>query len=116
MARAFDSKKWEGHVEAARREGKAIRRYAAEHGLSAWSMYSARQQLIKRQAGAASKPAVPSVPVANNAFATVRLAPLAAPLRVQLPNGVKLELAIGAADSATLVAAINVLAKLPCSV
>ena len=49
MAKAFDSKKWEGHVEAARREGKAIRRYAAEHGLSAWSMYSARQQLIKRQ-------------------------------------------------------------------
>jgi hypothetical protein len=39
-----------------------------------------------------------------------------APLRAQLPNGVMLELAIGAGDSATLMAAINVLAKLPCSV
>jgi transposase-like protein len=116
MAKAFDSKKWEGHVEAARREGKAIRRYAAEHGLSAWSMYSARQQLIKRQAAPASKPSAPSVPVADNGFATVRLAPLPAPLRAQLPNGVMLELAIGAGDSATLVAAISMLAKLPCSV
>jgi hypothetical protein len=116
MAKAFDSKKWEGHVEAARREGKAIRRYAAEHGLSAWSMYCARQRLIKRQAGTGRKPTAPSVPGANNAFAAVRLAALPAPLRAQLPNGVMLELAIGAGDSATLVAAINVLAKLPCSV
>jgi len=114
MKKAFDSKKWEGHVEAARREGKSVREYASERGLSAWSMYWARRQLIERQ-GRASKPAAPSVPAARSAFATVRLAPASAPLRAQLPNGVMLELAIGAGDSATLVAAINVLAKLPCS-
>ncbi len=51
----------------------------------------------------------------KNPFAAVRLATMPARLRAQLPNGVMLEPAIGAGDSATLAAAINVLAKLPCS-
>ncbi|SPE34820.1 conserved hypothetical protein [Burkholderiales bacterium] len=107
-------KQWEGHLEAAGREGKSVRQYAAEHGLSADAMYSARRKLRMREAMAATKaPVVRAAP--KNPFAAVKLAPLGAPLRAQLPNGVMLELAIGAGDSAMLVTAIDVLAKLPCS-
>jgi len=111
----MEMKEWAEHLAAAQREGKPVRRYATEHGLSADAMYSARRKLRGREATAATKAPVLGKRGANP-FAAVRLAALPAPLRAQLPNGVMLELAIGAGDSATLVAAINVLAKLPCSV
>ena len=114
----MEMKDWAEHLLAAQREGKPVRRYAAEHGLSADAMYLARRKLRARESAVAAK--VPArVPVAGkggeNPFAAVRLAAMPAPLRAQLPNGGMLELAIGAGGSATLVAAINVLAKLPCS-
>ena len=113
----MDRKGWEEHLAAAEREGKNVRRYAAEHGLSAYAMYSARRKLRKRDA-TSTKSATTARAVRaerGNPFATVRLAP-AAPLRAQLPNGVMVELPIGAGDLATLEATINVLARLPCSV
>jgi len=114
----MDRKEWEEHLAAAQRDGKNVRQYAAEHGLSAYAMYSARRKVRQRESAAATKVAAkaPAARISReHPFAAVRLAPSAAPLRAQLPNGVMLELAIGAADSATLVAAIGVLAKLPCS-
>jgi hypothetical protein len=113
----MEMKEWAEHLAAAQREGKPVRRYAAEHGLSADAMYSARRKLRVREVAAAKVPTRAPVPGkrAANPFAAARLAAMPAPLRAQLPNGVMLELAIGAGDSATLVAAINVLAKLPCS-
>jgi hypothetical protein len=114
----MEMNEWAEHLAAAQRDGKPVRRYAAEHGLSADAMYSARRKLRGRESAPAT--AVPTrAPVlgkqSQNPFAGVRITRSPAPLRAQLPNGVMLELAIGAGDSATLVAAINVLAKLPCS-
>jgi len=111
----MEMKQWAEHLAAAQREGKNVRQYAAEHGLSAYAMYSARRKQRRREPVGSPKVVAPAVRGArDNPFASVRLTP-PAPLRAQLPNGVMLELAIGAGDSATLVAAINVLAKLPCS-
>ena len=114
----MEMKDWAEHLLAAQREGKPVRRYAAEHGLSADAMYSARRKLRGHEVAAAKAPNGIPVPGkrGENPFAAVRLSAMPAPLRAQLPNGVMLELAIGAGDSATLMAAINVLAKLPCSV
>lgn len=113
----MEMNEWAEHVAAAQREGKPVRRYAAERGLSADAMYSARRKLRVRDVATAKVPTRVPAPGkrGGNSFTAVRLAAMPAPLRAQLPNGVMLELAISAGDSATLVAAINVLAKLPCS-
>ena len=114
----MEMKEWEEHLVAAQGQGKTVRRYAAEHGLSADAMYSARRKLRGRDGVAAGKVRARAPVLGNrreNPFVAARLGPSTAPLRAQLPNGVMLELAIGASDSATLMAAINVLAKLPCS-
>jgi hypothetical protein len=114
----MERRNWDEHLAAAQREGKNVRQYATEHGLSVHAMYSARRKLRGRDGVAAGKVPTPVPGLGNrgeNPFVGVRLGPSPAPLRAQLANGVMLELAIGASDSAALTAAINVLARLPCS-
>jgi transposase-like protein len=106
MARKARSVEWEGHVSAARRQGKSLRAYAQEHGLSAWTLYEASRRLRG------------TVKSAGGGFAKVAIMPapsFAAALRVQLANGVKLEVPIEAGDPVALAAALGVLAQLPCS-
>jgi predicted nucleic acid-binding protein len=112
--------RWSPHLAAAKREGKSLTQYARSRGLSRHTLYAARQMLRR----ARSEPSVgrrPRVlraankPVAESAFAAVKLSALCTPsggaaprLRAQLPNGVRLELMW--ADAALLATAIEALA------
>lgn len=104
--------KWERHVTAAREEGKPLSRYAKEHGIGSWNLYKAQRRMRKRTDGTLRTDMV-GVPESGSArFAKVRIAPLAPmPLRAQLPNGVRIELAVD--DSVADV--IRILAQLSCS-
>jgi hypothetical protein len=95
--------RWHPHLAAAKREGKTLSQYAREKGVSAHTLYAARQMLRRLE----GEPKLPPKPrVARNterrmpaAFATVKLAQpsvirgdRAAQLRVHLPSGATLEL------------------------
>ena len=111
MTRRVDLKRWQPHVEEARRRGVTLKAYAAELGVSVNSLYRASQVL--GQGGVpTSEPQKPAV----KRFARVRVvaAATAVPLRVaaQLPNGVSLHVEAVGSDVAAVIAA---LAALPCS-
>lgn len=111
MDEAEGRAKWEQHVAAAQAEGKPLAQYAREHGIGAWGLYKAQRRMRKR-GGVALRPDMAASDPAAGRFAKVRIAPLAPmPLRAQLPNGVRIELA--ADDS--LVDVLRILAQLPCS-
>ena len=111
MEEAEGRAKWERHVAAAQAEGKALSRYAREHGIGSWNLYKAQRRMRKR-GGVALRPDMAASDLAAGSFAAVRIAPMVPmPLRAQLPNGVRIELATD--DS--LVDVLRVLAQLPCS-
>jgi len=103
--------RWSAHVAAAKREGKTLTQYARERGVSRHTLYAARQMLrgVRGTPGVERRARVLraiSKPVANAAFAAVKLSGLcrgsggSAPrLRAQLPNGVRLELTWGGAEA-----------------
>lgn len=110
--------RWSPHLAAAQREGKSLKQYARERGLSAHTLYAARQMLPRgeraRGASRISRLAPKrTLPIAS-AFTAVKIAtPMsaAAPrLQAQLPNGVRLELVWSGAETALLTAAIEALA------
>lgn len=109
MTRRVNMERWQPHVEEARRRGVSLKAYAAEQGLSLYSLYRASQVL--RQGGAVE----PTRPMSGK-FAAVRVvaAPAAALLRVaaQLPNGVSLHVDARGSDVAAVIAALG---ALPCS-
>lgn len=113
--------RWKPHLVAAKREGKTLNAYARSHGLSACTLYAARQILQAMNGGLASaRPAhVKSSHgnrVPNSAFAPVKVATPVLPsagssarLQARLPNGVMLELT--GADAVLLGVAIQRLAR-----
>jgi hypothetical protein len=110
--------RWSPHLAGAHREGKSLKQYARERGLSAHTLYAARQ-MLPRGERARGTPWIArlgpkrTLPI-RSAFAAVKIAApmsvLAPRLRAQLPNGVKLELLWGGAETELLAAAIEALA------
>jgi hypothetical protein len=111
--------RWSPHLAAAHREGKSLAQYARERGLSAYTLYAARQMTSRRDR-ARGTPRMSrfspqrTLPIAS-AFAAVKIAAapmsaLAPRLQAQLPNGVRLELVWGGAETELLSAAIEALA------
>lgn len=110
MVRRVNLERWQPHVEEARRRGVTLKAYAAEQGLSLYSLYRASQ--VMREGGA---PPAGTAEPATRKFAPVRVvAAAAATLRVaaQLPNGVSLQVEACEGDLAGVIAAF---AALPCS-
>lgn len=105
MKRRINVARWQPHVEEARRRGLSLKAYAAEHGVSLYSLYRASQALRE---GASGEPHTP-----GGKFAAVRVAspPRTALLRVaaQLPNGVSLQVDAGGNDVAGVIAALGAL-------
>lgn len=112
MTRRVDLNRWQPHVEEARRRGVTLKAYAAEQGLSLYSLYRASQ--VMRAGGATPESAQPKKP--SSKFAAVRVVTPAAaiPLRVnaRLPNGVSLHVDVGGGELAAVIAAFG---ALPCS-
>ena len=110
--------RWSPHLAGAHREGKSLKQYAREHGLSAYTLYAARQ-MISRGDRARGTPRMSrfapkrTLPIAS-AFAAVKIAApmsaLAPRLQAQLPNGVRLELVWSGVETELLSAAIEALA------
>jgi hypothetical protein len=127
MSGGFNLARWQPHLEAAKREGKTLKDYAAEHGISRHTLYGARQvqrlvqsggRLNARAGGNGS-----AKPIAKSSFSAVRVvsgggktAPAKASLRMRahLPNGVMLEWQ-SSADTALMAKLIGTLASLRCS-
>lgn len=105
MTRRINLERWQPHVEEARRRGVSLKAYAAERGVSLYSLYRASQAL-RAGGGKAGEP--------QGRFAAVRMvaAPASAQLRVaaQLPNGVSLQVDACGSDMATVIAALGALA------
>lgn len=80
MTRRVDLNRWQPHIEEARRRGVSLKAYAAEQGVSLYSLYRASQAL---RAGAAVSEAV-RTRRSSSKFAGVRVVTSAAttPLRV----------------------------------
>lgn len=112
MTRRIDLARWQPHVEEARRRGMTLKAYAAEEGVSLYSLYGASQVLRRTATPVASKRA------RGSSFARVRvISPPtvhATPLRLaaQLPNGVSVHVE---GDRAELACVIAALGALPCS-
>jgi len=108
MTRRINMARWQPHVEEAHRRGVSLKAYAAEQGVSLYSLYRASQALREGVAGESSAP--------SGKFAAVRVvsAPAAALIRVaaHLPNGVSLHVDAGGNDVASVIAALG---ALPCS-
>jgi hypothetical protein len=108
MTRHINLDRWQPHVEEARRRGMSLKAYAAEQGVSLYSLYRASQALRE---GGAGKPQTRS-----GKFAAVRVvaAPASAQVRVaaQLPNGVSLQVDASGGELAGVIAAFG---ALPCS-
>ncbi|HTP38527.1 MAG TPA: hypothetical protein VMI92_03020 [Steroidobacteraceae bacterium] len=109
MTRRINLERWQPHVEEARRRGVSLKAYAAQEGVSLYSLYRASQVL--RQ-GAAVRPAKAT----GGKFAAVRVvaAPTPVLLRVaaHLPNGVSLQVDARGSEVAAVIAALG---ALPCS-
>lgn len=121
MSGKVNLNRWTPHLAAARREGKNLTQYARSRGLSRHTLYAARQMLgrVDGKPGVESRQRAPrrANERVSSAFAAVKLAALCTPssgsaprLRAQLPNGVRLELMWGGAETALLAAAIEALA------
>lgn len=108
MKRRINMARWQPHVQEARRRGISLKAYAAEQGVSLYSLYRASQALRDGQA--------PEPSAAKGKFAAVRVvsAPTPVLLRVaaHLPNGVSLHVDTGGGDLAAVIAALG---ALPCS-
>ncbi len=110
--------RWSPHLVAAQREGKSLKQYARERGLSAHTLYAARQMLPRgeraRGTGRISRLEPKRALSMPSAFASVRIAApmsgLAPRLQAQLPNGVRLELVWNAGETELLTAALEALA------
>jgi hypothetical protein len=114
--------KWIAHLETAQREGKTLSSYAREHGLSARSLYKARQRM-RQLPGGAKNAQMRTQQGSASPFVEVKLSspPAAAPpprarLWAHLPNGVNVELLCTSADAELLVAMMDSLGRTPCSV
>lgn len=110
MVRRVNLERWQPHVEEARRRGVTLKAYAAEQGLSLYSLYRA-SQVMREASGQPARTAKR----ATRRFAAVRVVTAGAlPLRVaaQLPNGVSLQVEACEGDVARVIAAF---AALPCS-
>jgi len=111
MTYRINMARWQPHVEEARRREVSLKAYAAEQGLSLYSLYRASQAMREGKEGDGAASSVP-----GGKFAAVRVvaAPAAALLRVsaQLPNGVALHVDGHGNDVATVIAALG---ALPCS-
>jgi len=104
MPRSVDLSRWQPHLEEARRRGLTLKAYAAEAGVSLYSLYRASQLL---RANADDTP--PSTP---GAFVPVRaVSAPAALLRVaaQLPNGVSVQVETPATGMASVIASLGAL-------
>jgi hypothetical protein len=107
-------KRWQGHLEAAARAGMSIARYAREHGLSAHTLYAAKQTIESGgRAAVARRRAAARASGPTASFVPVRLAGPSAGLVARLPNGT--ELCFGSVDEANLGAVLGALAGLACS-
>lgn len=116
-------KRWSAHLDAAKRQGKSVAAYAAEHGLSRHTLYAAARALRD-----ASKPYTQKqtptrgVKAEASAFSAVRIsAPLptvgpepAPRLMVQWPNGILLHID-GLSAPVQISALLNTLGALRCS-
>ncbi|MGH8602360.1 MAG: IS66 family insertion sequence element accessory protein TnpA [Gammaproteobacteria bacterium] len=82
-------RRWLDHIQASERSGQRIHEYAREHGLKQKSLYNAKTRLIKRGIlKSRSKPVTfERVEVASN---SPRFG-----IRVQMPNGLVVELDVG---------------------
>ena len=77
MTRRVDLNRWQPHIEEARRRGVSLKAYAAEQGVSLYSLYRASQVL--RAGGAAPEAALERAVAAGSAMvATVGAAPASA--------------------------------------
>jgi transposase len=108
------------HIEAAQREGKTLSSYARERGLSARSLYKARQRM-RRLAAQAKNAQMQVPPESVSPFVEVKVSSTpAAPaprarLWAHLPNGVNVELLCTSADVDLLMAMMDSLGRTPCS-
>lgn len=107
MPRSVDLARWQPHLEEARRRGLTLKAYAAEAGVSLYSLYRASQ--VSRASIDGAPP-----PASSGAFVPVRttVAPASvALLRVaaQLPNGVSLQVETPAGGLASVVASLGTL-------
>lgn len=110
MTRRINMARWQPHVEEARRRRMSLKAYAAEQGVSLYSLYRASQAL--REGAAVQAASTP-----NGRFAAVRVASLPTPaaavrLTANLANGVSLHVDAGSGDVAAVIAALG---ALPCS-
>lgn len=81
-------RRWLDHIQVCERSGQRIHDYAREHGLKQKSLYNAKTRLIKRGILPQSKPVTfERVEVASN---SPRFG-----IRVQIPNGLVVELDMG---------------------
>jgi hypothetical protein len=118
MTPKIDMARWLPHLKAAKRRGQSVAAYAAEHGLSRHTLYTAARVLRESGRAAAGKPQRRAE--ATAAFAAVRVAAPAAPhpgpvrLRAHLPNGVVLHFE-GDGTPGQLAAWLAALQGLPCS-
>jgi transposase-like protein len=109
--------RWEHHILAARERGQTIKAYAREHGLSAGTLYCASQMMLHRDRSTSSTSLTSVASTATSAFVAVKMRASVEPaaLRVQLRNGVALELRCSATDGAVMHQLIAALGELPCS-
>ncbi len=118
MSGTVNLERWGPHLRAAKRQGKSVKQYAAEHGLSPYTLYAAREMLKARaraelsEVRAGSGPsafAEVKLPVMQEAAAPWPVARSAPRLRARLPNGVALELCCEATDAKLIRGVIDAL-------
>jgi hypothetical protein len=111
--------RWGPHVRAAKRQGKSVKQYAAEHGLSPYTLYAAREMLKARtraerceeRAGSElSAFAEVKLRRPQEAAADLPLVSMAPRLRARLPNGIALELCCEGTDATVIRTVIDALA------
>ena len=110
--------RWGPHLRAAKRQGKSVKQYAAEHGLSPYTLYAAREMLKARaraerselRAGSGlSAFAEVKLPLTQEEAGHLPIAAMAPRLRARLPNGVALELCYEGADAKLIRSVIEAL-------
>lgn len=110
--------RWGPHLRAAKRQGKSIKQYAADHRLSPYTLYAAREMLKAKageqrrevRAGAGlSAFAEVKLPVMHEVARPLPTASTAPRLRARLPNGVALELCCEGADTSVIRTVIDAL-------